>query len=179
MNKAAKEIAITERIRLREASLDDAEFILELLNEPGWLTYISSQHGVSSLDKARDYISERLLDAYETHGYGLWLIEQKSDNTMLGMCGLVRRDSLPGPDLGFALLERYSGQGYAYEASEAAIQYAKDNSLSHTLLAITLPENTSSIRLLERLGFSFDSDLIYEETEERLLKYALAINSED
>ncbi len=176
MNKTTDKIAISKRLCLREASLDDAGFILELVNDPGWLTYIS-QHSINTLDKARDYICERLLAAYAEHGYGLWLIERVSDNAMLGMCGLVRRESLPAPDLGFALLAQYSGQGYAFEASQAAIQYAKDNTPYGSLLAITLPDNKASIRLLQRLGFTYDSDFIAEDTNERLLKFALTLSS--
>lgn len=178
MNSSAKEIARTKRLILRQASLDDAAFVLELINDPGWRKYIS-QHSIDSLEKAKDYINERLLSAYEQHGYGLWLIQRSSDNTMMGMCGLVRRESLPGPDLGFALLDRYSGRGYAQEASEAAIQYAIDNSIAPRLLAITLPENQRSINLLERLGFSYDTDFITDDTEERLLMYALVISNDN
>lgn len=174
MNSASKEVARTSRTVLREASLDDAEFVLELINEPGWRQYIS-QHSIDTLDQAKEYIEQRLLSAYKQHGFGLWLMQRVSDNAMLGMCGLVRRESLPYPDLGFAQLERYCGQGYAQEASNAVIQYVASNSLSPTLLAITLPENQRSIHLLERLGFSYDSDFITDDTQERLLMYALSI----
>lgn len=174
MSGSQKEIARTKRLIIREASLDDAEFVLELINEPGWRRYIS-EHSIDSLDKARDYISERLLSAYKQHGYGLWLMQRASDGAMLGMCGLVRRESLPGPDLGFAQLEQHSGQGYAFEASQAAINYAVQHALTRRLLAITLPENRRSIRLLEQLGFSYDTDFIADDTEERLLMYALTI----
>ncbi|MFK7733040.1 MAG: GNAT family N-acetyltransferase [Pseudomonadales bacterium] len=174
MTAPAKQIAKTSRLILREATLDDAGFILELINEPGWRKYIS-QHTIDTLAKAKEYIDERLLSAYKQHGYGLWLMQRASDNAMLGMCGLVKRESLPGPDLGFAQLEQYAGQGYAHEASEAAIEYAFSNSLSPTLLAITLPENQRSIRLLERLGFTYDADFNADDTEERLLMYALDI----
>ena len=169
-----KEIARTKRLVLREASLDDAEFVLELINDPGWLKYIS-QHSIDTLEKAKEYIEERLLSAYNQHGYGLWLMQRASDSVMIGMCGLVRRESLPGPDLGFALVQQYSGLGYAQEASEAAIQYAIKHSIDSTLLAITLPENQPSINLLERLGFSYDADFIAQDSEERLLRYALDI----
>ncbi|MEM8496618.1 MAG: GNAT family N-acetyltransferase [Pseudomonadota bacterium] len=177
MNSSVKEIARTKRLILREASLDDAEFVLELINDPGWLKYIY-QHSINSLEKAKDYINERLLSAYKQHDYGLWLMQRASDSAMIGMCGLVRRETLPGPDLGFAQLEKYTGQGYAQEASEAAIQYAIHNSLATELLAITLPENQPSIRLLERLGFSYDKDFIPEDTDERLLMYALNISND-
>lgn len=176
MDKSPKQIVRTKRLVLREATLDDAEFILQLVNEPGWQRYIK-QHSIDSLPKAREYIQQRLLSAYEQHGYGLWLMQRTSDGAMLGMCGLVRRESLPEPDLGFAQLEQHCGQGYAQEAGEAVIQYATKHLLARTLLAITMPENERSIDLLLRLGFSYNADFIADESQERLLLYALELDN--
>jgi len=96
----------TERLRLRHASLDDADFVLRLLNEPSFLQYIGDR-GVRTLDDARRYIADRFIDSYERNGFGLWIVEPKHSAVPLGICGLVKRDTLPEPDIGFAFLPEF------------------------------------------------------------------------
>ena len=143
-----KPILETERLTLREANLDDAAFLLELLNSPGWLQYIGDR-GVKNLADARQYLSNRILKSYTDHGFGLYLMVRKEDQVSLGMCGLIRREGLGDIDIGFALLPEYMGQGYAFEAAAAVMAYARDDLKLERIVAITLPVNTNSIRLLE------------------------------
>jgi RimJ/RimL family protein N-acetyltransferase len=142
----------TARLVLRRFTHADAPLVLELLNDPAWLRFIGDRK-VRSLDDARAYIAEKLLGAYERHGYGLYRVERKSDGGALGMCGLVKRDSLPHADLGFAFLERFRGQGFALEAARATLSHAHASLGITRLLAIVSPENSRSTRLLGKLGF--------------------------
>ena len=145
----------TERLILRRVTVEDSEFILELLNDPSWLRYIGDR-GVRTLDEARDYISQTLIAMYERLGFGLYLTELKDESTPIGICGLIKRDALEDVDIGFAFLPEFRGKGYAYEAALAVMQYGKRTFGLKRLVAITSPDNYVSARLLEKLGFNFE-----------------------
>ena len=145
----------TERLSVREFALDDAPFILELLNEPDWLRFIGDR-GVRNLDDARAYIQRATLDMYARLGFGLYRVSLKADGTPVGMCGLLKRDSLPDVDIGFAFLARHRGRGYAREAAAGTLNHARKSHGLKRILAITAPDNASSIALLEKLGFSYE-----------------------
>ena len=142
----------TERLRLRRLGSDDAAFILELVNEPGWLRFIGDRK-VHDLDGARRYLTNGPQALYARHGYGLYGVELKHDGQSIGMCGLVRREGLELADLGFALLDRFQGRGYAREAAAATLLHAERDCGLDRLAAITDPVNLRSIRLLESIGF--------------------------
>ncbi len=143
----------TARLRLRPLVEDDAAFILELLNDRAWLHFIGDRN-VSSLDAAAAYVRDGPAASVAKNGFGLWRVSLKGDDTPIGLCGLLQRDALTDPDIGFAFLERFRGHGYALEAATATLAVAQ-NSLGLTrLLAITRPDNHASIALLTRLGMS-------------------------
>src|SRR5438045_3428187 len=108
-------ILSTERLTLRMLTPADAPFILELVNQPSWLRNIGERN-VRSIEDAVGYIEKGPRASYTRHGFGLWCVERTSDRTPIGMCGLLKRDHLDTPDIGFAYLERYQGQGYGKEA---------------------------------------------------------------
>ena len=141
----------TPRLRLRHLVPEDAPFILELLNEPGWLRFIGDR-GVRDLESARGYIETGPRAMYARTGFGLYCVEDREGGASLGMCGLLKRDTLEYVDLGFAFLARHQGRGYAREAATAAMDEARGLGLSQ-VAAITDPANQRSIRLLESLGF--------------------------
>ena len=145
----------TERLTLRHASLDDAPFILRLLNEPAFLQYIGDR-GVRSLEGARDYIAQRLIASYEQHGFGLWVVMRREAGDPLGICGLVKRETLPDPDIGFAFLLEHWRSGIGFESASGVQRFAFEKLALPRLLAIVNPENAASIRLLEKLGFEFE-----------------------
>jgi RimJ/RimL family protein N-acetyltransferase len=145
----------TERLSLRPMSVDDAEFILALLNEPSFLRYIGDKQ-VRNLEDARQYVLNGPVASYERHGLGLLLVEMKGSQMPIGMCGLLKRDELPEPDIGFALMPDFWNKGLAFEAAAAVLQDARDRLKLERLLAITSLDNDASIKLLERLGFKFD-----------------------
>ena len=141
----------TARLRLEEFQLEDAAFILQLVNEPAWLAFIGDKN-VHSLDDARAYLRNGPLAMYARCGHGLYRITLKSSGEAIGMCGLIRRDTLPDVDIGYALLPGHWGQGYAEEAARATLDYARDQLRLPRLLAIVTPGNARSIHLLEKLG---------------------------
>lgn len=145
----------TERLSIRELTLDDVGFILELLNEPDFHRYIGDK-GVRDPAGARRYLRDGPLASYARHGFGLSLVALKNDDTPIGMCGLLKRDILGHPDLGIALLARFAGQGYAHEAASAVLAHVRTVLKLDPILAITAMENPSSIRLLGKLGFNFE-----------------------
>ena len=140
------------RLRFDELTEADAGFILRLTNSEGWLRYIGDR-GVRSHDDAIRYIEDGPRRLYREYGYGLWRISRLDDPTPMGLCGLVRRDSLPGPDLGFAFLPEFWGRGYAREAAEASLAFVRDRLELPGLLAICQQDNAASLALLAHLGF--------------------------
>lgn len=143
----------TDRLILREFTLADAAFIVELLNEPAFIEFIGDK-GVRDLAGAEQYLRAGPLASYAKHGFGLWAVTLK-DGTPLGMCGLLQRDFLPHPDVGYALLARFHGQGYAHEAATAVLRHARGHLGLTTLHALTAFKNPSSVHLLGKLGFDF------------------------
>ena len=143
----------TERLALRQFTTEDTAFILELLNEPSFLRYIGDK-GVRTLDDARGYLLKGPIDSYARNGFGLWLVSLKQDSTPIGMCGLVKRDTLEHPDIGFAFLPRYWSRGYAFDAASAVLTWARGALRLPRILAVAQEDNASSIRLLQRLGLT-------------------------
>ncbi len=145
----------TDRLVLLRLELSDAQFVFRLVNEPAWLRFIGDK-GVRTLDAARDYITKSLVAMYERLGFGLYLTELKGAGVPVGVCGLIKRDSLEDVDIGFAFLPEFRGRGYAYESASAVMAYGKETFGLKRLVAITSPDNYDSARLLEKLGFSFE-----------------------
>lgn len=160
----------TPRLRLCQATVEDAAFVLELLNEPAWRRFIG-RHEVGSLDAAKVYIETRLQPGYR-EGLGFHIVRLAESGRALGICGLIRRPFLEAPDLGFAFLERHWGQGYAREAASAILAQAQAERGLPRVLAITVPDNTASIGLLCRLGFSLQGERAKPDTGEQVLVYA-------
>ncbi len=145
----------TERLVLRKVSIDDAEFVLELLNQPSFIRYIGDR-GVRNLADAGKYILDRLVASYEQNGFGLYLVELKPDGTPIGISGLVKRDTLPDADIGFAFLPEYWSKGYAVESAAAVMKYARETLKLDRILAITSPDNEASAKLLGKIGLRFE-----------------------
>ena len=145
----------TERLLLREIKVDDAEFILQLLNEPGWIQNIGDR-GVRTIDDAQRYIAEKFIPSYERFGFGFYLVELKDSGASAGICGLIKRDSLEDIDIGFAFLERFWSKGYAFESAAAVMDHARNTLHLKRIAAIVSPDNHGSIKVLEKLGLRFE-----------------------
>ncbi len=145
----------TERLILREVALGDAEFILGLLNQSSFLRHIGDK-GVRTLDDARGYILNGPVDSYRRLGFGLYLVESKGSGAPMGICGLVKRDTLQDVDVGFAFVPEFWSQGYAFESTSAVLAHAKDTLGLERVVAVVSPDNQASIKLLEKLGLKLE-----------------------
>ncbi len=161
----------TERLTLRWVEAGDAEFILNLLNDPGWLKYIGDK-GIRTLDDSRSYIVNGPRAMYERKGFGLFLTERKVDQTPIGLCGLIKREGLEDVDIGFAFLADFQSQGYAYEAAAGTIEFAKKIGLNR-LVAITTKDNELSSKLIEKLGMKLEGFVTLPNDTEELRKYGM------
>jgi RimJ/RimL family protein N-acetyltransferase len=158
----------TERLILRRLSDADADFILDLLNQPSFLRYIGDK-GVRNIDDAVKYIQTGPIASYERFGFGLYLAELKETSLPIGMCGLLKRDALPDPDVGFAFLPDYWSHGYAFEAASAVMNYGREVLGLPRIVAITALDNNASIKLLGKIGLKFEGVLkLPEQGEVRL-----------
>jgi [ribosomal protein S5]-alanine N-acetyltransferase len=145
----------TERLALHRFDVADVEFIFRLVNDPSWLRFIGDKN-VHNLDDARRYLREGPLDMYERHGFGMYRVEEKATGTSAGMCGLIKRDTLPDVDVGYAFLPEFRGKGFAYEAAAAVLEHGNRNFGLRRILAITSPDNAASMRVLEKAGMKFE-----------------------
>lgn len=145
-----RHILATSRLALRELDGADAPFVLELVNEPAFIANIRDT-GVRTLEDAGCYI-EGPRASYARHGFGLWLAELRDTGEPCGICGVLKRDGLDDPDLGFAFLERFRGRGLATEAATATLAHAREALALERVLAIVSPRNTASARVLHKVG---------------------------
>lgn len=163
-------IAQSERLSLRRLTEADGAFYCRLANDPDWLRNIGNRN-LPTPEAAAEFIRTKTLPGYEALGFGMYLVQSKTDGTPLGLAGLVKRDTLPGPDIGFAFLPEHRGQGYALEAARAVVDYARTLGMPR-LLAIVSPHNTPSSRLLEKLGFKLEGSKPVGANGEELLVYS-------
>lgn len=162
----------TNRLILRATTVNDASFIVELLNTPKWLKYIGDRN-VHTIEDAVRYIKDKFNPHLKQYGYSTYSVIKKDDHTIIGTCGLYNREDIEGVDIGFAFLPEYEGKGYAFEAANRLKQAAFEDFNLSFIKAITLPNNTSSQKLLERLGFTFKSLINIPNDEETLMLYEL------
>lgn len=160
----------TERLSLRELTINDTLFIIDLLNSPDWLKFIGNRNIKTDI-QALDFIINGPIKSYNENGYGLYVVELKDTKKPIGMCGIINRTFLNWPDIGFAFLPDYIGKGFGYEAANATLEFAKNSLKLNKLCAITVANNSKSIKLLEKLGFSFSEIIVLPETKEKLHLY--------
>lgn len=166
----------TPRLTLREFVVDDAEFVLRLLNEPSFIEFIGDR-GVRTLQDAEAYLQDGPIASYRKHGHGLFRVSLRDGDVPIGMCGLVKRDTLPDPDIGFALLPAFWNQGYVTEAAQAAIKHGREALGIRTILGITTPGNVRSIAVLQKLGLSFLEEKPLGDRPEPLKIFGLSVES--
>ena len=153
------QIISSERLTLRLFNIDDAEFVYELLNDPSWIKNIGDR-GITSLEKAKEWITNGPLLSQSQKGFSFYAVTVKDSGITIGTCGLIKRDVLDHVDIGYAFLPRYGGEGYAFEAARATMDYAHNVLNLPKLAAITAPENIKSNKLLLKLGFTFEDVVV-------------------
>lgn len=161
----------TQRLILRRVSVDDAEFILQLLNEPSFRKNIGDK-GVRSIGDAIQYIETGPVASYDRFGFGIYLVVLKESGESIGICGLIKRESLADVDVGFAFLPSFWSKGYAIEAASAVVSYGKQVFGLGRIVAITTPDNAGSIKVLEKLGLRFERMIRLSENEPELKLFA-------
>ena len=164
MKEVNLKILETERLVLRQFAEEDAEFILELLNDPSFIQNIGDRK-IRSLDGAKVYIRNGPAASYAQHGFGLYLVELKATGESIGMCGLIQRENLENVDIGYAFLPRFWSRGYAVESAKAVRDYARDIIGLKRLVGITNPDNFPSIGVLEKLGMKFEKMIRLSEDD--------------
>lgn len=157
----------TDRLLLCHLSPADAPFMYELMNDPSWIKYIGDR-GIKSVDNARAYIQNGPMESYKKAGFGFYLVRLKETQVPLGICGLVKRDTLASVDIGYAFLPAYTGQGYALEATSATLEYAMNTLNFPKVLAVTTPDNLRSIQLLEKIGLKYEGTVKWTAESEEL-----------
>ena len=168
----ARDVLETERLRLRELTVDDADFIVAQLNDPDFIRHVADR-GVRTTAAARDYILDGPVASYRRHGFGLRLVELKTARMPIGICGLIKRDVLEDIDIGFAFLPAYRRQGFAHEAAKATMAFARTLGLAR-VVAIVSPDNGESIKLLDKLGFAYERRIRLADDAEELELHAHA-----
>jgi ribosomal-protein-alanine N-acetyltransferase len=162
----------TPRLRLREFAENtvDSAFLLKVLNDPAFIANVADR-GVRTEAEALTYMRERIVPSYGKNGFGMWVVELQS-GVPIGICGLLKRDTLRDIDLGFSFLEAYRGHGYASEAASATLDYGWQTANLSRIAAITAPHNTRSIRLLEKLGMHFENMIQLGDDKTELMLFA-------
>ncbi|WP_394175096.1 GNAT family N-acetyltransferase [Thalassotalea litorea] len=166
----------TDRLVIRPITEHEAAFIVELLNDPGFLQYIGDKQ-VRDLQQAREYIRTGPMQSLLDNGFALHLVSLQlkdgREGQPIGVCGLLQRDFLPSPDLGFAFLERYTGQGYGYEAAMAVLNEELQSKPIDCVMAITAKDNSASQSLLKKLNFKFERKASFADIGGETLVYSL------
>lgn len=162
----------TERLTLAKLSLDDVDFIFDLLNEPTFKRYIGDK-GIQTRNDALQYLRDVPLQQYKLHGFGLYRVGVGDENTAAGICGLVSREEFTDPDLGFAFLHAYWGRGYAYESSLAVLAESREKFGLRRIIAMADEDNVASGHLLEKLGFRYERMVTMPGETEAIRQYAL------
>ena len=162
----------TERLSLRKFILKDASFIVELVNSPGWIEFIGDRN-IRTEEDAKAYLESGPLKSYEQNGFGLSMVELRNAKTSIGMCGILKRDNLEQPEIGFAFLPAFTSKGFAFEMANAVMTYARQKLSLPVVSAIVVPNNGASIRLLEKIGMKFIKSFSFPGENEVLWFYSI------
>ncbi|WKN40823.1 GNAT family N-acetyltransferase [Tunicatimonas pelagia] len=161
----------TNRLVIKQATVDDTNFFYRLLNSANWLKHIGDR-GIRSEEDAQSYIEDNFIDSYREHGYGLFKMMLKSSNVPIGVCGFVKRDYLESADIGFAILPECEGQGYTLEAAKALMHYGRTVLKLRPILAITTDTNSRSRALLTKIGLRETGTVKPNNSETEFLLYS-------
>lgn len=166
------QILSTPRLTIRYLTTDDSAFILELLNDPAFIKNIGDR-GVRNLEDAQKYILNGPVTMYEKYGFGLFLVELTEEKLPIGMCGLLKRDSLEDVDIGFAFLPQFTSKGYAFESASAVCEWGRHVHQLKRIAGIVNPDNEGSIRLLEKLGMKYERMILMPGDKEEIKYFAV------
>lgn len=160
----------TPRLILRPVNLTDSSFILELLNTDGWIKFIGDRN-IRTTEDSGNYIKKIMTDPSTVY----WVARLPKEKTSIGIISFIKRNYLDHHDIGFAFLPAFGKKGYAREAVEAVLHELLKNPLHKTILATTMPDNASSIKLIEKLNFHFAKEI--EKENGRVLLYSITASA--
>lgn len=160
----------SERLDFYALTVSDAELMLRLLNEESFIRNIGDR-GVRTLEQALIYLQDGPLRSYQQHGFGMYRLVRKADGVNIGLAGLVYREYLGIPDVGYALLPEFSGAGYASEAALAVYQYGKTGLKLPQIVGIVAPDNQASKKILEKIGLVTLTQILSPDTQKWLDYY--------
>lgn len=149
---------VTERLLVRPLTHEDSDFIIELLNQESFIKNIADK-GVRTKKDAIEYLDNGPIASYQQFGFGLSGVQLKGSNELIGTCGLLKRPELDYPDIGYALIDRFAGKGFAKEAAIGALEVADNQFKLKRICAVTSLDNPPSIGLLISLGFQFEKEI--------------------
>ena len=177
MADAAPALYETPRLRLLPVAESDAALLLAVWNDPTFIHYVSDR-GIRTVEQAREAILEGPASLFEIYGYGPYRVLRKSDGESIGICGLFRREFLDDPDLGYAILPGFRGEGYASEAARQVLVIASVAFGLKRVKALISPANAASIHVIEKLGFEFERRCGIDDDEDTLL-YNFELSADD
>ena len=166
------QITETKNLLLRLPEISDAASIVKLMNQPDCVKYIGDRN-IKNIEDAENYITEKYLTLFKTYGFCLYIVCQRESNTVVGLCGLIKREELEDVDIGFAILTDYQGNGYVSEAAMAVKNHAFDTLGLKRLVGITDKLNKGSIRVLEKIGMTFENHLKLNNEDKEIKLYGL------
>jgi RimJ/RimL family protein N-acetyltransferase len=166
------QILETERLLIRKITLNDSDFIIELLNDPSFIKNIGDKK-VRTVQEAHKYILDGPVVSYEKNGFGLYLVVLKKTAEPIGICGLIKRDNLENVDVGFAFLPEFRRKGYAFESASVVVEYGRRKLRIKKIVGVTNPDNTDSIAVLEKIGLKFDKMIKMNEDEPEIRLYSI------
>lgn len=165
----------SERLFIRTLTIIDAGFMLQLMNSPNWIKNIGDRR-VTNITEASNYILNKIIPSYKKNGFGLFLVCLKEHKKPIGICGILQREGLNTPDLGFAIIPAMEGQGFATEASKVVIQFAREELNLSILAGITKPNNIASISVLKKLGMQFEQSIQLPEDPNTFSLYTMVLH---
>lgn len=165
----------TERLSMRRLTLDDAELMLSVWNDPAFVLYVGDR-GIRTIDHARAEIKSGAMRLYRDYGFGPYRVALKDGNTAIGICGIFHRDGLENPDIGFSVLPGFCNCGYAYESASAVVSYARDHLKLPRLIAIVSPDNAASVGLIKKLGLQFERMVRLPGEDHEIRLYGIALS---
>ncbi len=161
----------TQRLILRKFTIDDAAFMLELLNTPDWLRFIGDRN-VRTLEEAEQYLLNGNIRSYQEYGFGFYVVVIKETQESIGICGIVKREGLEDVDIGFAFFQQFMGKGYGYESASAVLNHALNDLKIKRIVAIVDPKNEISIGLIKKIGLQFEKMIQLSHKDTELMLFA-------
>ena len=160
------DILETDRLKVRESTLDDVDAFYRIYSEPSITYYMEDLYQKREEEEA--YMQAYIDQIYGFYGYGLWTVLLKETGEVIGRAGLSVREGYELPELGFVIDSAHQNKGYAFEVCTAILAYAKEELAFEQVQALVNERNTASLRLLGRLGFEFDGNVVVSNCDYKL-----------